>query len=111
MVPLSWFRVIEPQVESGPPFREYMAGLWTLLRSKAMFWVLIYSFFNTVIANITTTAGADVKKYWAEVHQLQKSLFSLLGQAIFAFGLWITKKYFLDYSWRCMLITTTIFLN
>jgi len=76
-----------------------------------MFWVILYSFCGPVVGGIWTTAGGSVKKNWANVQNLQNQLFSLFGNAVFAFGLWMTKRYFLNYSWRCMLITTTLFLN
>jgi len=111
MVPLSWYRIVEPEVEETTKIGEYFSGVWTLLQSKAMFWVIMYSFWNPVVSYIGTTAGGQVKQHWAQVKNLQNQLFSLLGLVIFAFGLWLTKRYFLSYSWRCMLITTTIFLN
>ena len=38
-------------------------------------------------------------------------VFSLIGSALFALGLWLVNKYFLNYSWRTMLVTTSVFLN
>lgn len=85
--------------------------MWQLLSSRAMFFVVIYSFWNPVIQYISTTAGGLVKIQWAGVENLQNQLFSLFGQALFAIGLYLVKTYFLHYSWRCMLIVTTVFLN
>jgi len=111
MIPVSWYGITEPQVDSRPSLRRYLDQLWTLLESKAMFFVVIYQFFTPMVGNISTTAGGAVKKYWAEVEQLQNALFSLVGLALFALGLWLVKKYFLNYSWRGMLLITTIVLN
>jgi len=52
-----------------------------------------------------------VKNYWAGVQNLQNQLFSLVGSALFAFGLWLVNKYLLNYSWRAMLFSTTVLLN
>ena len=65
-----------------------------------MFWVVIYSFCNPVVAGIWTTATGNVKIHWAGVENLQNQLFSLFGSSIFAFGLFMVNRYFLNYS-RC----------
>ena len=49
-----------------------------------------------------------VKNYWAGVKNLQNQLFSIVGSALFAAGLWLVKRYFLGYSWRGMLLTTGV---
>ena len=33
-------------------------------------------------------------------------LFSIMGSALFATGLWLVKRHFLSFSWRGMLLTT-----
>jgi len=111
MIPLSWYGVQEEYVGDGPSLKEYMASLWKVLQSKAMFFVVVYQFFTPLVGNISTTAGGAVKKYWAEVQNLQNQLFTLVGLALFAFGLWLVKKHFLDRSWRSMLVFTTVGLN
>jgi hypothetical protein len=76
-----------------------------------MFYVVVYQFFTPMIGGISTTAGGAVKKYWAGVQPLQNSLFSLIGLALFALGLWLVKRYLLQWSWRGMLVVTTVGLN
>jgi len=44
------------------------------------------------------------------VGNLQNQLFSLVGLGLFALGLLMVNKYFLNYSWRMMMIITTVFL-
>jgi len=52
-----------------------------------------------------------VKNYWAGVQNLQNQLFSFGGQLLFATGLWLVRRYFLDASWRVMLLSTAVLLN
>ena len=92
-------------------FRDYLKLSWKLLTSKAMFYVIMYQFLSPVVGGIQTTAGGDVKRYWAGVKSLQNQLFSIVGSALFAFGLWLVKTRFLNTSWRLMLVTTSLFLN
>ena len=47
-----------------------------------------------------------VKNYWAGVKNLQNQLFSIVGSALFAAGLWLVKRYFLGYSLTLTLTLT-----
>jgi len=114
MIPLSWFRVVEAPAadeEDRPTFAQYMSNVWDLLQTKAMFCIMCYTFLNPMVGYIGTTAAGNVKIHWAGVQNLQNQVFSLVGTGIFAIGLALVKKYFLNSSWRMMLVTTTIFLN
>ena len=82
-----------------------------LLKSKAFFYVLMYQFITGVLSSINTTAGGLVKNYWAGVRNLQNSIFSLVGNALFAIGLTLVRSRGLNVSWRVMLGVTTVFLN
>ena len=46
-----------------------------------------------------------VKNYWAGVKNLQNQLFSIVGSALFAAGLWLVKR-FLGYSLTLTLTLT-----
>merc|ERR1712167_488169 len=58
-----------------------------------------------------TTAGGYVKSEWAGVQNIQNQMFTLVSCLVFAFGLYQVKKHFLNYSWRKMLLITTVILN
>jgi len=72
---------------------------------------VLYQFLTSMIGQISTTAGGMVKNYWAGVQNLQNQLFSLVGNLLFGFGLYLVRKHFLNYSWRKMLLITSIGLN
>ena len=76
-----------------------------------MFYVVLYQFLTPVIGNISTTSGGLVKRYWAGVQNLQNQLFSLVGHGLFALGLLLVRRHFLDRSWRGMLLLTTVRLQ
>lgn len=113
MVPLSGLLVREPRDPAKvlPTGREYMTMCWDLLKSKACFYIICYCFFTSAIGGITTPAQGNVKIYWAGVENLQNQLFSLVGLVLFAIGLWMVKKWFLNSSWRMLLAITIIMLN
>lgn len=112
MVPISALLVKEPtHVHRHVSFREYGDMCWSLLSSKAMFFIIMYFFFTPMVGSISTTSGPMVKQYWARVENLQNQIFSLCGHLLFALGLLIVKKKFLHVSWRLILAVTTIGLN
>ena len=52
--------------EAAPiSMRAYWAAAWALLRSGALFEVLLWLFWTQAIGGIATTAGAEIQIYWA----------------------------------------------
>lgn len=92
-------------------FSEYAQSVWTLLRSRAMFYCVLYQFCTPALGVIFTTAAPEVKQNWARVRVLQNATFSLVGLVLFTVGLWLVKSRLLNHSWRHMILVTTIFLN
>ena len=111
MMPLSYFCVQEQGGQVGPPVKEYASQAWELLRSKAAFYVICYSFLSPLFDGVTSPASGPMKSVWAKVGNLQNQMFGVLGYVLFAIGLWITKKYLLDVSWRLILVTTAVVMN
>lgn len=113
MVPISYLLVREPQRarKGGHSRAEYARLVFSTLRGGAFFAVISHSFLTPTIGNISTTAGGLVKKNWAGVKNLQDQIFSLFGHLLFAAGLWLVKRHFLNTSWRRMLIVTALLLN
>jgi MFS family permease len=111
MIPISWYLVDEPRVSDGDvTFGKYCATTFQLLRSRAFFFIICFQFLSGAIGSIGTTAGGQIKLHWAGVENLQNQLFSLVGQLLFAYGLWLVKRHYLHQSWRAMLAVTTVFL-
>lgn len=108
MVPLTYFCVMEMPVEDAPNVRTYFSNVWRLMQSGAFFAVILYCMFP---GGISPPAGALVMRYWAGVQNLQKQLFGFTGVCLFSIGLVITRKYFLNSSWRFVIAGTNIFLN
>ena len=90
---------------------QYRRSVWALLRSKAMFYCVLYQLLTPLVGSIFTTAGPEVKQHWAHVRAVQNSLFSLVGLVLFSFGLYLVKRSFMHKSWRTMTLVTTILLN
>jgi hypothetical protein len=100
-----------PKGTRGITLRQYGRKTWRMLQSRAMLAVILFNFLTPMVGYISTTSGGMVKNYWAGVKNLQNQLFSIAGSALFAAGLWLVKRYFLNYSWRTMLLTTLVLIN
>lgn len=110
MIPITYFYISEKKTEAIK-FNNYTSICLKLLKSKAFFYILLYQFFGPFISNISTPAGGLVKQEWAGVKNLQNQVASIISLIIFAIGLQMIKRYYLNYSWRRMLAFTIITLN
>ena len=131
MVPVSWALVKEQRVvfvdevelkkdeeddlpalpdgaayEAKRTFRQYAANVFELLRGRAMLFVILYQFLTPIVGGISTTAGGEVKQYWAGVKNLQANLFGLVGNFLFVLGLGAVKKYGLRADWRLLIFVS-----
>jgi hypothetical protein len=111
MAAVSWVWIEEPPAQAATTGREYMRGCFKMLRSKAMYYVVVYSIAHGTLGSISTTAGPNVTKIWAGVHTLQAQLFGVLAMLIFAIGLYAVKRHFLNASWRLVIAVTTILIT
>ena len=91
--------------------RAYFASAMTLLKSGAMFELILFYFLSNSIGGIGTTAGAEIQRYWADVQNLQNQLFAIAGHFLFVLGLWLVRSRYLEVSWRYMIAGTLIFSN
>mmetsp|Transcript_30623 Transcript_30623/g.88775 ORF Transcript_30623/g.88775 Transcript_30623/m.88775 type:complete len:611 (-) Transcript_30623:580-2412(-) len=113
MVPISGCLVVElpRQCEQRMSIRQYTHMCWEMLKSKAFFYVVLYMFLTSAIGGISTTAGVQVKMRWAGVEAFEDKVFTLFGNFLFVFGLYLVKTRFLGASWHMMLIVTMVFLQ
>jgi len=110
MVPISWFGIKEDSKSDGEhmTFSAYIDEMYKALKNKTMLYVILYQFMTPVTAGINTTASNQVQMYWAGVGNFQNQLANLLGLALFIIGLKMVNLYFLNDSWRMLMLTTTV---
>ncbi|KAG7381615.1 hypothetical protein PHYPSEUDO_005773 [Phytophthora pseudosyringae] len=105
---MSQLMLIFSLFDSVPQFGEYMRNLWLLIQNSAMVQILAYRFFSGIFNGFTVTAGDPIQRYWARVHPLNESLFSVLGLVVFNVALYVTKRIGLGWSWRRVIAWTTV---
>ena len=109
-VPISLFLVEEPELDPTnlPNCSTACSSVGTMLSSGATFEVVMYILLAGCIGGIFSTASAEITLYWADVQNLQSSLFTFASSLVFVAGLWITRKYLLNVSWRMLIMVTAI---
>uniref|UniRef100_M4BK74 RxLR effector candidate protein n=1 Tax=Hyaloperonospora arabidopsidis (strain Emoy2) TaxID=559515 RepID=M4BK74_HYAAE len=108
-IPAALWLVQEPSLgDHVPRFSDYMRSLWLLIQNSAMVQILAYRFFSGIFDGFTVTAGDPIQRYWAKVRPLNESLFSVLGLVVFSAALYVTKRIGLGWSWRRVIIWTTV---
>ena len=110
MAPVSWLYVREEKVRA-PALRAYFAGVWRLMSGSAFFAAFIFSIGYPAINYIAPPVSTDIKLYWAGVQNFQSQIFGIVAYVIYAIGMDITRKRLLNFSWRKMIVYTTVTLN
>ena len=75
-----------------------------------MLCVILYQLMTIMTAGINSTAGGQIAMYWAGVGNLQNQIATLFGLVLFAIGLKAVNLYFLNDSWRRLMLITSVFL-
>ncbi|POM63869.1 Folate-Biopterin transporter (FBT) Family [Phytophthora palmivora] len=109
VIPVTWFFIKEEKQEK-PNFREYLKALWDLICTRAMYQVIAYNFFSNIFSGISYTASSPVQSYIAGVTPINSTISDILGNLLFMFGIMITSKWGLHWSWRGMIVFTGCFV-
>ncbi|ETL46415.1 hypothetical protein L916_03696, partial [Phytophthora nicotianae] len=109
VLPATWF-FIKEEKQPKPNFREYMKALWDLICTRAMYQVIAYNFFSNIFSGISYTASSPVQSYMVGVTPINSTISDILGNLLFMFGIMITSKWGLHWSWRGMIVFTGCFV-
>uniref|UniRef100_H3GRC9 Major facilitator superfamily (MFS) profile domain-containing protein n=1 Tax=Phytophthora ramorum TaxID=164328 RepID=H3GRC9_PHYRM len=109
VIPATWF-LIKEEKKPKPDFREYMTALWDLICTRAMYQVIAYNFFANIFSGISYTASSPVQSYMVGVTPINSTISDILGNLLFMFGIMVTSKWGLHWSWRGMIVFTGVFV-
>ncbi|GMF33469.1 unnamed protein product [Phytophthora fragariaefolia] len=109
VIPATWF-LIKEEKKPKADFREYIKTLWDLVCTRAMYQVIAYNFFSNIFSGISYTASSPVQSYMVGVTPINSTISDILGNLLFMFGIMITSKWGLHWSWRGMIVFTGIFV-
>ena len=107
MVPASIWLVRESPV-ARPRAGAYFSGVWGLLKSNFFLSIILFDLVYSSLSNVNSPGAIEVTTHWAHVQNLQKQLFGVFAQVVYSGGLLFTKRYLLGFSWRWMIVLTSL---
>ncbi|KAF0720816.1 Aste57867_11 [Aphanomyces stellatus] len=109
VIPITALYVHETKRPAPPPLGAYLLQFWTLAQKRAVWQVMLYSFFSALLGScISTTAAPYVKYNWAKVESINNALIGVLGHLILAVVLAATGRYGTNWNWRTVIVVTTL---
>jgi len=87
--------------------RDAIRKVWTLMKTKAMLFLIIYSYGSIALAALTNPASNNIANI-AQPTTLQFSLGSIFGSLLFLLGVACFKRYFMNTNWRLTFIWTSL---
>jgi len=115
-IPISIMLIEEPRPQTGAgqgtaTLSMACSRMGTMLQSGATFEYVLYLFLGNCLGGISTTASSEITRQWAKVENLQYNLFKMGSGLLFILGLWATRTFFLNSSWRMMILLTSIIMS
>lgn len=107
VIPASIWLLKEEKVKRES-FGQRCREMWAILQQRAIWQILAMKFFSGVFGNFGAAPAAIVQRYWAHVQPLNDTIFSIVGNVVFAATLYGTKLYGLNWDWRNTIAWTTI---
>ncbi|RHY32970.1 hypothetical protein DYB32_002068 [Aphanomyces invadans] len=108
VIPITYWGVRDAK-RPALPLRPYLRQFWQLVQKRAVWQVMLYSFFSSLLgSNMTTTAAPYVKYHWAKVESINNAVIGVLGHMILAAVLAATGRYGTQWNWRAVIVATTV---
>lgn len=101
------FLIEEKKAQKGS-MRQFWRSSFHLMEGRAFASIATYLFLSSSIFGIRTNAGTWVSIQWANVKIIQSQLAGLVGIIFVALGTWLTQKYFLNVSWRKIILGASL---
>lgn len=89
------------------PFRE----MWRIFKQRAIWQLMAFHFLNSFLSNFSFSGMASVQEYWAGVMPLNNSISSCVSTSLFVGATWLMRKYYLNSSWRALMLVCSVFTS
>ncbi|CAB9496879.1 Folate-Biopterin Transporter (FBT) Family [Seminavis robusta] len=98
----SYFTLKEERKERKN-IREVASSFWLTMKKRAVWQVMLYSMVSSITFNIFIAAKTPANFVWLGLTTLQNQVLNILESLIFFLGLWLIRRYALNFSWRKMI--------
>jgi len=96
-------------VEEHHSCQTIISTLWTCMKTRVMFSLIIFCVTSTAIASLQNP-GLNIIANIASPSTFQISVGTLIGNLLFLVGVWIFRTYFINRNWRLTFIWTALLI-
>ncbi len=106
-----YYRLKEEPIHKRKSYTEHFSRLFNRMKLDAFWRVVAFSFLVHFFAYFNNTAAYDIMQTWCGTKPWVDGLFSnVIAYLFMSSGIWVTKRYFLNTSWRKLLTVLIIFM-
>ena len=99
-----YFKLKEANTFVRKSLRQHFVRLYERIKLNAVWRVIAFSFFVHLFAYFANAAAYDIERQWCKTKPWVDGLFmNVFGYLVMTAGIWMTKRYFLNTSWRKLL--------
>jgi len=95
----------KPAGDVGHTTKQAFQGLWTMIRTKAMFMMIVFNIAYMALSSLGNPASSAFGSIVRPTPMLM-SLSGVLGRVLFILGVWIFRRYFMQTNWRFTMVWT-----
>ncbi|GAB9464424.1 Folate-biopterin transporter [Globisporangium polare] len=89
------------------PWRE----MWRIFKQRAIWQLMAFHFLNSFLSNFSFSGMASIQEYWAGVVPLNNSISTCVSTFLFVGATWIMRTYYLNSSWRALMLACSLFTS
>ncbi|KAF1320385.1 Folate-biopterin transporter, partial [Globisporangium splendens] len=89
------------------PFPE----MWRIFKQRAIWQLMAFHFLNSFLSSFGFSGMASIQEYWAGIVPLNSSIASCVSTSLVVFATWFMRTYFLNASWRKMMLACSLFAS
>ncbi|CAH0484858.1 unnamed protein product [Peronospora farinosa] len=91
VIPMTWF-FIKEEKKPHVNFMLYIRELWELIQKRVVYQVILFTFFHSMLSQITYTASSPVQSYLVGFTPLNASINNILGTILIVAGIMVPSK-------------------
>ncbi|ETO81811.1 hypothetical protein F444_03951 [Phytophthora nicotianae P1976] len=81
IIPVAWF-YIEESLKLPVTCLKCVNDLWYAMRARAVYQIVLYTFFSSIFANFSYTAGSPIQLYMVRVTPINNTISDVIGNAV-----------------------------
>lgn len=85
-----------------------MRTFWTILQKKAVWQIVLYTIVSNIFFGVSNNAQQNTLSAWLGFKPIQDAVLSVMESAILFLGMYLIRTYFLNASWRLLIIGGTL---